>query len=131
MIYDVNANDGIYGNAYTNATIGGSYTFTVYASGTAPIGGDFTRIASRSTYVSGPTIYSTIIDAGWNMVAVPGNPSPAHPDSIFGDDIDPFYMYTNNSNIWWWSEINSSYMLPDEIENGYGYWVKAWEDNTK
>ena len=124
------ANDGVYGNAYPNANTGGSYTFTVSASGTAPVGGDFTRIASRSTYVTGPIVYATTIDAGFNMLAVPGIPTPPDPISIFGDDIDPFYMSTNNSNIWWWSEINSSYWIPDEIENGYGYWVKAWEDNT-
>ena len=124
------ANDGIYGNSYNNTNQGGSYTFTVFASGTAPVGGDFTRIASRSTFVSGPTLYQTTIDAGWNMLAVPGIPSPSDPVSIFGDDIIPFYTYTNNSNIWWWSEINSSYWVPDEITNGYGYWLKAWEDNT-
>ena len=124
------ADDGIYGNSYNNTNQGGSYTFTVFASGTAPVGGDFTRIASRSTFVSGPTLYQTTIDAGWNMLAVPGIPSPSDPVSIFGDDIIPFYTYTNNSNIWWWSEINSSYWVPDEITNGYGYWLKAWEDNT-
>lgn len=124
------ADDGIYGNSYNNANQGGSYTFTIFASGTAPVGGDFTRIASRSTFVSGPTVYQTTIDAGYNMVAVPGIPTPSDPVSIFGDDIIPFYTNTNNSNIWWWSEINSSYWVPDEIINGYGYWLKAWEDNT-
>lgn len=46
------ANDGIYANYYTNTSIDGSYTFTINASGTAPIGGQFNRFDVLSTFVS-------------------------------------------------------------------------------
>ena len=76
-------------------------------------------------------IPTSVLQQGWNMVSVPCDPVPSDPVSLFGDDINPFYTNTYNSNIWWWSEVNSSYWIPDEIENGYGYWIRAWEDSTE
>lgn len=46
------ADDGIYANYFTNTATEGSYTFTVSASGTAPIGGQFTRESTFSTFVA-------------------------------------------------------------------------------
>ncbi|MBL7086800.1 MAG: VWA domain-containing protein [Candidatus Cloacimonetes bacterium] len=76
-------------------------------------------------------IPTSVLQQGWNMVSVPCEPNPSDPSSIFSDDIIPFLTNTYNSNIWWWSELNSSYWVPDEIENGYGYWIRAWEDSTE
>jgi hypothetical protein len=46
------ADDGVYANFFSGTNTGGSYTFDVTASGTAPNSGDFTREGSRSTVVS-------------------------------------------------------------------------------
>ena len=46
------ANDGIYGNYYTNTGKTGSYTFDVTATGTGPNSGAFVRTLSKSTTVT-------------------------------------------------------------------------------
>ena len=49
---DGGADDGVYANFFSGTNTGGSYTFDITASGTAPNSGDFTREGSRSTVVS-------------------------------------------------------------------------------
>ncbi|MBD3339022.1 MAG: VWA domain-containing protein, partial [Candidatus Lokiarchaeota archaeon] len=57
---DGSANDGIYANYYQNTTIDGSYNFTINASGTASLGGQFNRIGMMSIFV-GPAVAPTWI----------------------------------------------------------------------
>lgn len=46
------ANDGVYGNIFTDTAKAGSYVFTFNASGTTTVGEGFTRATSRSVFVS-------------------------------------------------------------------------------
>ncbi|TET64739.1 VWA domain-containing protein, partial [Candidatus Aerophobetes bacterium] len=49
---DGQANDGVYGNLYTNTSDSGSYIFNFEASGTTTGGSSFTRITTRSLFVA-------------------------------------------------------------------------------
>jgi len=44
--------DGTYSNSFTNTNVQGSYSFDIFASGIAPLSGDFTRIDNQSTNVT-------------------------------------------------------------------------------
>lgn len=70
---DGSANDGVYANYYRDTQVDGSYTFEVHASGSAPVGGQFTRESILSTFVEqavGPTTITVTYPNGgetWTM----------------------------------------------------------------
>ena len=64
---DGDADDGIYGNFYTNTATVGSYSFNISASGTSPTAGPFTRQSFRSIFIQEPpeiNFSATVIDFG-------------------------------------------------------------------
>lgn len=109
-----------------NAVLDNIYTGEVYAESN-------TGTKSFDVMVTPVTITpGNILQQGWNMVSVPYIPDPSDPESIFGDDIIPFYTFNNYSNIYWYDETNLCNVVPYyEIYNGYGYWLKSWEDSVE
>ena len=56
------------------------------------------------------------------MVSVPVEPEGNNdPESVFGDDVRPFLMETNNSNIYSYDETSNAWSIPSVIQNGIGY----------
>ena len=72
---DGDANDGVYGNFFTNTATVGSYSFSISASGTSPTAGPFTRQSFRSIFIQEPPeidFSTTIIDFGDVIVNTTG-----------------------------------------------------------
>ncbi len=59
---------------------------------------------------------------GWNMLSVPVYPvDVTDPEELLSDDIYPFRLQEYNSNIYFYSETESKWIVPDIIDNGIGY----------
>ena len=64
--------------------------------------------------------------AGWNLISVPYVPPipvDRTPDAIFGDDVDPFYIYGGYS-----CEELDHYVFPTIIDSFAGYWFGLLEN---
>ncbi len=59
---------------------------------------------------------------GWNMLGLPVIPSGASdPRSLFADDMEPFYTFAYNSNIFEYYEASASWGVPSAVQRGKGY----------
>jgi len=69
--------------------------------------------------------WQATISPGWTMISVPVEASSEqnHPSLIFGDDIYPFLLQSDNSSIYEYNESINSWVMPSAIQNGYGYIV--------
>ncbi|MCP4728242.1 MAG: T9SS type A sorting domain-containing protein [bacterium] len=59
---------------------------------------------------------------GWNMLSFPVYPvDVTDPEELLSDDIYPFRFMEGNSSIYYYSELESDWKVPESIENGIGY----------
>jgi len=60
--------------------------------------------------------------AGWNLISLPLEPLSSDPDSVFGDDVSPYYLFGYG---------NCSYNIPTEVHScGFGYWLGLLQSDT-
>ena len=117
------ANDGIYANYYGNTSTDGSYNITVHASGTAPVGGQFTRQSILSTFVEkavGPTTITVTYPNGGEMWYV-GNGYDIYwtSDNYVGQVMIEISTTGGNS---WWDVTEGRY---SDNDGKYFYWPNS------
>ena len=78
------------------------------------------------------------LEYGWNMISIPTNQSINNTDLMFnydGTDYNWAQATTNNNPtggpiilgfIYGWDETNQIYILSDDFDPGYGYWMYAY-----
>ena len=67
------------------------------------------------------------LEPDWNLV---GNPVTLQwgftdPIEVFADDLTPFFVYPYNSSIYTLDSATLSYVVPDTLALGHGFWLNA------
>ncbi len=71
--------------------------------------------------------YSTELAPNWNLVGLPVTLQWGHssPIEVLADDINPFSVYQYNSSILAYNSSANSFVVPDSVRIGQGYWLLA------